>query len=367
MRVLVVNAGSSSLKLSLLDADGTERIDSVDPSQENALLSFLDGERPPDAVGHRVVHGGTAFTEPTVVDDDVLARIEELRTLAPLHQGPASDALRRARDAFPDAAHVACFDTAFHRTIPPAASTYAVPARWRETFGVRRYGFHGMAHEWSARRTGALLGREVADLRIVNAHLGSGASLCAIDRGVAVDTTMGFTPTAGLVMGTRSGDLDPAVPLWLVEQGLDRADVSADLDRAGGLLALCGYADTRQVLLAADRGDPDAVAALDVWEHRARAGVAAMAAAMGGLDVLAFSGGVGEHQPRMRERVTRQLGFLGLQIDPCRNGRAVAGDAVLSRDRSPVVAVALATREDLVMAEQVRAALATTGHVPPAG
>ena len=265
--------------------------------------------------------------------------------------------MRRVRDLLPDATHVACFDTAFHRTIPTAAATYAVPARWRTEFGIRRYGFHGMAHEWSARRTGELLDRDPTDLRIVNAHLGAGASLCAIDRGISVDTTMGFTPTSGLVMGTRSGDLDPAVPPWLAGRGLDPDGITDALNRDSGLLALAGESDPRHIQDAADNGDAHAAAALDVWAHHARAGLAAMIAALGGLDVLTFSGGVGEHQSRMRERAVRGLEFLGLRLDPARNDGARSGDAVLSPDGAAVTTAVVTAREDVVIAEQVAAVL----------
>lgn len=235
MRVLVVNAGSSSVKLSVLDGNRTEHTGSADPHDtERALADLLSGPDAPDAVGHRVVHGGPDFTGPVVVDDEVLDRIDALRALAPLHQGPAVTALRQARAALPGTPQVACFDTAFHATLPAAAHTYAVPRRWRAELGVRRYGFHGLAHEWAARRAAGLLGRPLGELRIVTAHLGSGASLCAVDRGRSVDTTMGFTPTAGLVMGSRSGDLDPAVPLWLVEQGMDRAGTATAWIGAAG-------------------------------------------------------------------------------------------------------------------------------------
>jgi acetate kinase len=357
MRVLVVNAGSSSVKVSVLDGADTEYAETVDPDDAGPALSrLLDRGDRPDAVGHRIVHGGPDFTGPVVVDDDVLARIAALRDLAPLHQGPSVAALEQARAALPDLPHVACFDTAFHTTLPPAARTYAVPEKWRE-LGVRRYGFHGLGHEWAARRSAQLVGRPVEELRIVTAHLGSGASLCAVERGRSVDTTMGFTPTAGLVMGTRCGDLDPAVPLWLVDQGLDRDEVAAALDRESGLLALAGSSDPRD-LVPPDGRSSRGGAALEVWAHRARAHVAGMAAAMGGLDVLAFTGGVGEHQPHLRELITRRLAFLGVVLDPVRNAAAQSGDAVLTGGDATVAAVAVAAREDLVIAEQVGQVLA---------
>lgn len=361
LRILVVNAGSSSVKLSLLDGDRTERSDSLAPDDAaDGLERFLDGIEPPDGIGHRVVHGGSEFSGPARVDDDVLGRIAALRELAPLHQDPVVQALRRVRAALPDVAQVACFDTTFHSTLPPAAHTYAVPARWRQKWGVRRYGFHGLAHEWAGRRTAHLLGRPLREMRTVNAHLGSGASLCAIHGGVSVDTTMGFTPTAGLVMGTRSGDLDPAVPLWLAGQGLDATQVADDLDRRSGLLGLAGYADPRDVEDAAARGEPYAITALGVWAHRARAEVAAMAAAMGGIDALTFSGGVGEHQPRMRARMSEGLGFLGVELDSDRN-RAARGadDAIISPDGSAVATLVVTAREDRIVAEQVGTFLTT--------
>ena len=354
MRVLVVNAGSSSVKLSVLDGDGAvEAQESVEPAAAGEALGRLLGERP-DAVGHRVVHGGARFTGATLVDDDVLAGIDELRVLAPLHQGPAVDALSQAREALPGVPQVACFDTAFHHTIPSAAATYAIPRQWRQELGVHRYGFHGLAHDWSSGRAAEIVGRPVGELRTVTAHLGSGASLCAVDRGRSVDTTMGFTPTAGLVMGTRSGDLDPAVPTYLVRRGLDPVEVADALDQRSGLLALAGVSDVRDVVAAADDGDGDAALALDVWTHRARGLVAAMAAAMGGLDVLAFSGGVGERSSRLRARIVDGLGFLGLALDPSRN-EAVDGDADIGTGVARTVVVA--AREDAVIARQVRALL----------
>jgi acetate kinase len=355
VRVLVVNAGSSSVKLSVLDGDHTESTDAVDPGDaERVLADLLSGAQRPDAVGHRVVHGGPDFTGPVLVDDEVLERIDALRALAPLHQEPAVTALRQARDALPGVPQVACFDTAFHSTLPAAAYTYAVPRRWRTELGVRRYGFHGLAHEWAARRSAEVLGRPLGELRIVTAHLGSGASLCAVERGRSVDTTMGFTPTAGLVMGSRSGDVDPAVPLWLVGRGVDRDEVATALDRDSGLLALAGSADAREVLRAADGGDATAELALDVWAHRARARIAAMAAAMGGLDVLAISGGVGEHLPAMRGRLVQRLSFLGIALDPDRNADADGGDVDISGEAAAVSTVVVTSREDLILAEQVR-------------
>lgn len=221
---------------------------------------------------------------------------------------------------------MACFDTALNTTIPAAAHAYVVPERWRTELAVLRYGLHGPAHERDARRT-AHLGRPLDRLRIVTAHLGSGASQCAVDRGRSADTTMGLTPTAGLAMGTRSGDLDPAVLLWLLDQGLDHADVA------------------------------DAETALQVWAHRSRAQIAAMAAALSGLDALSFSGGIGEHQPRIRARITDRLGFLGIALDTDHNPTAGAEDDITPSD-APVSCLVVTVREDLVIARQIHELLA---------
>lgn len=359
MKVLVVNAGSSSVKIRLLDA-GDEIVHRADlPAdrgrpEPGALAAALDAlPARPDVVGHRIVHGGPRFIDPVVVTADVVAELERLVELAPLHQGAGLAALRATCEALPNVPAVACFDTAFHATLPAAAATYAIPQRWR-AWGVRRYGFHGLAHAWDARQVVELLGRPVP--RVVVAHLGSGASLCAVRDGRSVDTTMGFTPTAGLVMGSRCGDLDPAVPLWLVQQHrLRPAEVAAALDHGCGLLGLAGHADARDVLAAADAGSPDATLALDVWTHRVRAGVAAMAAALGGLDALVFSGGIGEHQPRLRARVTNGLGFLGIALDPVRNAEAGTDTDVSAADAA-VRTLVVTAREDRVIADGARAA-----------
>jgi acetate kinase len=283
-----------------------------------------------------------------LVDDDVLGELDELAALAPLHQPPALAALRATRAALPDVPAIACFDTAFHADMPPAASTYAIPARWRDELGIRRYGFHGLAHEWAAHRAATLAG---SGLRTVVAHLGSGASACAVawngDQPRSVDITMGFTPTAGLVMASRSGDLDPAVPLWLVESaGLRPADVAAALDHESGLLGLAGTADMREVLAAEHAGHPAAGLAVEVWVHRLRAAIAAMAAALGGLDVLVFSGGVGERAPDLRRRTVAGLAFLGLTLDESANASADPdGESDVSADSAAARTLVVHTRE----------------------
>lgn len=297
LRVLVVNAGSSSLKLSVLDGGAT-----IASATDESLEPFVARVGGVDAVGHRVVHGGTEFTGPVVVDDAVLARIEALTPLAPLHQPLAVAHVRDARVLLPDVPHVACFDTVFHHTIPAAAATYALPAAWRARWPLRRFGFHGLAHEYASRAGAALVGRPVEDLRIVTAHLGSGASLCAVDHGRSVDTTMGMTPLDGLVMATRPGSLDPGLVVWLQQHaGLGAAEIAAALEREAGLRGLCGTGDMREVLARRARGDPDATLAFDVYVHRLRQGIAAMTASMGGRDLLVYSGGVGEGAAAVRD------------------------------------------------------------------
>ncbi|MCW0213927.1 MAG: acetate/propionate family kinase [Pseudonocardia sp.] len=358
MRVLTVNTGSSSVKIRVLDDCGDEWSLTTahdiaadrgrpDPEELNRTVAAV-GEV--DAAAHRIVHGGARFTGPVAVDPVVRGALHDLVSIAPLHQPRALDALDLTAGLLPQVPVVACFDTAFHARMPAAASTYAVPASWRTAFGVRRYGFHGLAHEWAARRA---VTRVPGATRIVVAHLGSGASLCAVTVAAdgtphSVDTTMGLTPTAGLVMGTRTGDLDPAVPLWLVRQhGLDVADVAAALDRESGLRGLTGTDDMRTVLEREAAGDRDAMLAVQVWLHRLRAGIAAMAAALGGLDVLAFSGGIGEHEPDLLRRVTEGLGFLGVRPPQQRQG--TTGGRVRT--------IVVHTREEVIMAEQARAVL----------
>ena len=318
MRVLVVNAGSSTLKLRLLDGDeiaGRTDLDVapglVDGSGAERLGSAVTAMGPVDAVGHRVVHGGTRFTVPTLIDDAVIAELRSLVDLAPLHQPAALAGITEVGRLLPDTPAVACFDTAFHADLPAAAATYAIPAAWRERYGLRRFGFHGLSHAYAAMRAAQMLGRE--DLRLVVAHLGAGASLAAVRAGACVDTTMGFTPLEGLVMATRSGSVDPGLLLWLQQSAGIGVDELADaLEHRSGLLALAGTGDMRQVLEDADRDKPDAVLAIDVYIHRLRGAIAAMAAALGGVDALAFTGGVGEGAAQIRRLTADGLGFLGV-------------------------------------------------------
>jgi acetate kinase len=359
MRVLVVNAGSATLKLALLDGDQLLARHQVDVSGDEAetteLESVLDSWNTPDAVGHRVVHGGGTFTRPVRIDGSVRTHLDALVPLAPLHQPAALSGIDLVARLLPDVASVACFDTAFHTTLPPAAATYAIPAPWRECagFDVRRYGFHGLSHAYASRRSAELVGRPVEELRTVICHLGAGASLCAVHAGESVDTTMGFTPLEGLVMASRSGDVDPGLLLWLLRQGEVDVDALGDgLEHHSGLAGLAGSPDMRQVLARAGSGDGAARLAVEVYVHRLRAGIAAMAASLSGVDVVAFTGGVGEHSPAIRSKAVDGLGFLGLGVDAVHNADA-DGDADISAAGSPVHCLVVSAREDLQIAREV--------------
>ena len=361
MRVLVVNAGSSSLKLSVLDEDDrvvcAETIASEHGEVDrHALGAFLESAGPADAVGHRVVHGGDEFTGPVLVGPTVLRRLRALVDLAPLHQPKSLAALDAVSALLPGTPAVACFDTAFHATLPAAAATYALPGEWRTRFGLRRFGFHGLSHAYAARRSAKLLGLVLDDLRLVTCHLGSGASLAAVAGGRSVDTTMGFTPLDGLVMATRSGSVDPGLLLWLVDRGVPPDRLAAGLEHRSGLLGLAGTADMRAVVERAGAGDAQALLALETYLHRLRGGIAAMAASMGGVDAVVFTGGVGENAPVVRAGAIEGLGFLGVAIDPGRN-RAAAADRVISPDGAPVACLVLAAREDLQIATETRTVL----------
>jgi acetate kinase len=365
VRVLVVNAGSSGVKLSLL-GDGDETIASREiraeaaKADERALIDALRSEfAQADAVGHRIVHGGERYRDAVRVDAGVEEDLRALCDLAPLHQPKSIAALDAVAKQLPCIPAVACFDTAFHATLPPAARTYAVPEEWSERLRLRRYGFHGLSHGWIAKRVPELLEREAAGLRIVSCHLGAGASVCAIRDGRSLDTTMGFTPQEGLVMATRSGSVDPGMLVWLLQRGETTPSGLADaLEHRSGLLGLCGSADMREVLLRADAGEQRATLALDVYLHSLRAGIAAMTAALGGLDALAFTGGVGERSAAIRERAVEGLGFLGLAIDGDRNG-AAGGDDDVSVSPEGTRTLVVAAREDREIARQVRATLAS--------
>ena len=363
MLVLVVNAGSSSLKLRLLD-HRDQVVRSADLPARDAYVSDRDLTRTvrdwpaPEATGHRIVHGGTRFTGPVLVDRAVEKALRELTDLAPLHQPKSLAAYDAVRGLLPDVAAVACFDTAFHASLPAAAATYAVPREWQQRYGVRRYGFHGLSHAYCSRRAAELLGRQPAGLRLVTCHLGAGASLAAVVNGRSVDTTMGFTPLEGLVMATRSGTVDPGLVLWLEQhEDLSPSAVADALEHRSGLLALAGTADMREVQARAAAGDKAATVAFDVFIHRLVTGIGAMTAAAGGLDALVFTGGIGEHSPAVRAAAAGRLDHLGVRVDAWRNDD-VAGDADISRAQARARTLVVAAREDLQIARETRGVLA---------
>ena len=361
MRILVVNAGSSSLKLRVIASDDTiahaEDLPAVGRGTTSAnIASALAAYGSIDAVGHRVVHGGQEFTRSVRIDGPTVTELTRLADLAPLHQPMALAAIAAVSDALPSVPAVACFDTAFHAGLPAAASTYALPREWRERWLLRRFGFHGLSHCYAADQLARLMGRPIEELCLVTCHLGAGASLAAVRGGNSVDTTMGFTPLEGLVMATRSGSIDPGLLLWLENTaGLTSAELADGLENRSGLLGLAGSADMREVSEAAAAGDADAELALDVYLHRLRAGIAAMTASLGRLDGLVFTGGVGENSSFVRAGAIDRLGHLGLTLDQKRD--QASGDREISGEAAPVFVAVVAAREDLQIAREVRQVL----------
>ncbi|TKJ29118.1 acetate/propionate family kinase [Blastococcus sp. CCUG 61487] len=359
MRVLVVNAGSSSLKLTRLDERCTVTAATTVESwrgegQLEPLAEFLAGCGPVDAVGHRVVHGGSRHTGPALVDPVLVTYLWSIRHLAPLHNPRALAGIAATEKLLPDVPAVACFDTTFHATLPPAAHTYALPREWNERWQLRRYGFHGLSHAYAVRRAAEIVGRSVEELRIVSAHLGAGASLAAVLGGRSVDTTMGFTPLAGLVMNTRPGTVDPGLVLWLLEHGgVPEPEVADVFEHHAGLKGLTETSgDLREVLAGRAGGDPACALAFDVYLHRLCREIAAMTAAAGGLDLLIFTGGVGEHATEVRHAVADRLAHLGIDIDTELN-RVTTGDGDISRRHSTARTVVVTAREDLEIRRQV--------------
>ena len=327
------------MKLHLVEGDESRPIESL------AALA-----EPVQAVAHRIVHGGE-FREPMLIDEALRARLEQLVELAPLHNSPAVDAIATARRVLPDVPHVAVFDTAFHATIPPFAATYALPEEWRRE--IRRYGFHGLSVQWSSER--------VVVPRLVVCHLGGGCSVTAVLDGRSVDTTMGFTPLEGVPMATRTGTVDPGALLYLLRHGVPTAELDDAIEHRSGLLALSGRSGDVAELEAAD--DADARLALGVFAYRVAAAVGAMTVALGGLDALVFTAGIGEHSARVRADVCAPLAFLGLALDAVRND-AAQPDVDISAPESAVRVAVIRAREELVAARAARALLASP--VPPA-
>jgi acetate kinase len=398
--VLVVNSGSSSFKYQLIEMDGervlasglVERIGDPTGSATHTVFApdasgpaptmleatyteerpipdhtagfqvMLDAfsahgpslaEHPPVAVGHRVVHGGARFFEPTLITPLVEINIDELSVLAPLHNPANLAGIVAAKKAFPDVPHVAVFDTAFHQTLPAAAYTYAIDRELAEAHRIRRYGFHGTSHKFVSEAAAAFVGRPLSELRQLVFHLGNGASVTAIDGGRSVETSMGLTPLEGLVMGTRSGDIDPAVLFQLARRaGLGIDDLDALLNKRSGLLGLAGVADMRDLGERRDAGDAAAQLAFDVYIHRLRAYAGAYIAQLGGVDVISFTAGVGENSIRVRAEAMATLGFAGVEIDDTRNETRGRGIRVISTDAARVVVLVVPTDEELEIARQ---------------
>lgn len=371
-RVLVVNSGSSSVKYQLVEpatgaapASGVvERIGEPDGARDHgealrAVLEQLDpvittgaaAGAPVVAVGHRVVHGGSRFGAPEVVTDEVVDAIRDLVPLAPLHNPANVRGIEVARELLPDVPHVAVFDTAFFHTLPPAAATYAIDREVARAHGVRRYGFHGTSHQYVSQEVARILGRAPGDINQIVLHLGNGASASAVRGGVAVETSMGLTPLEGLVMGTRSGDIDPAVIVHLYRNaGLSIDDVDDLLNRRSGLKGLTGENDLRAVHGLADAGDEDASLALDVYVHRLRKYVGAYYAVLGRLDALTFTAGVGENDDDIRARVCGDLEPLGISVDPERNAGRKKEPVIISPDGAPTTVLVVPTNEELAIA-----------------
>lgn len=395
MHILVINSGSSSIKYQLIrmtdeavlargqverigeDASLSshrvlgdaaevheERDEGRVPDHDDGFRSIMDHLSAHDllddlaGVGHRVVHGGERYDGPTVVDDAVLGDIRDLTPLAPLHNPPNARGIEVARSLRADVPHVAVFDTSFHRTLPPRAYRYAVPTSWYTDHGVRRYGFHGTSHAYVARAACDWLPSDPATTNLVTAHLGNGASMAAVAGGACIDTSMGLSPLEGLVMGTRSGDIDPAVVFHLVrEAGMSVAEVERGLLEHSGLKGLCGVNDVREIERRAADGDADAELALDVFAHRFRSYVGAYTAVLGRVDVLVFTAGIGEHSATVRARSCAGLAHLGIVLDDDRNADPGADIARISTDDSPVAVLVVPTNEEFEIARQTQTAI----------
>jgi acetate kinase len=356
MRVLAVNVGSSSLKLSVVNEnDEVEEEHQVESTTHpaDALRDFVARAGDVGAVAHRLVHGGDSIRSATVVDDAVRRRLEDAATLAPLHV-PRALALLDAARASLTCPQVVCVDTAFHATLPDYATTYALPAQWR-AWGVRRYGFHGLSFAWATGRCAELIGQAPETLQVVIAHIGSGVSACAVRDGRSVDTSMGFTPTEGAVMATRSGTVDPGALPWLEQyHGVSATTMAAALEQGSGLIGLCGLSDMRDVEREAAAGNPACIAALDVYWHVLSRVIGGLATSLDRLDALVFTGGVGEHSALVRARTCARLRLLGLPdaLLPA------DGDAVIGPEQHRPAVVVVTAHEDIQMARETRMALA---------
>lgn len=377
--VLVVNVGSSSLRCSMTDPTSgrtaasahledvgghgpATHADAMDLALEQLRANGCDlDSTPPTAIGHRVVHGGPLFREPVLIDDQVVTALESLQALAPLHIPATVATIRATRRAFPTVPQVAVFDTEFHTSLPQTAYTYAVPLAWREQFGVRRYGFHGTSFAYVTSRATALLGLTDRGANLILLHLGHGASACAVERGRSIDTSMGLTPVEGLVMGTRSGDVDPSLGPYLGRvAGLDSAEFDTELTSASGLLALSGTSDWRELEQLRRDGNARAELAFDVAVHRILKYVGAYAVELGDVDAIVFTGGVGEHSAALRAAVLGNLGILGVELDTGANDRESADERQVTAQGSRITAYVIPTHEEREIARAC-AALARAG------
>ncbi|MFV0451823.1 MAG: acetate/propionate family kinase [Propioniciclava sp.] len=389
--VLLINAGSSSIKYQVIDADdervlATGQIERIgqelgaikhtvgestfrheEPFGSHtaalaAMVRMFDEHGPAlaevTAVGHRAVHGGDRLTSTTIIDDQVIETLQELSPLAPLHNPPGIAGMLGARAALPDVPHVAVFDTAFFASLPPEAYTYAIPTTIAEQYSVRRYGFHGTSHDYVSHRVAEFLGRPYEDVDQIVCHLGNGASISAIAGGVAVDTSMGLTPLEGLVMGTRSGDVDPGLIFYLHrEAGLSADAIDNLLNKSSGMVGLTGVSDFRDIAARIEAGDERARLAFDVYIHRLVHYIGAYLAILGGADAITFTAGVGENDAAVRSAVAERLRGLGVELDPERNQVRSSEARRITTDASPVTMLVVPTNEELQMAREVAAVI----------
>lgn len=391
MKILVINSGSSSIKYQLFDMDRkiclakgvVDRIGMEHSSLSHSAIGgkkytlktesldykiglklimealahpehgVIDEIREISAVGHRVVHGAEKFTESVLITDEMEATIKECFPLAPLHNPPNLMSIQACKDLLPDIPHIAVFDTAFHQSMPEYAYLYAIPYELYKTHSIRRYGFHGTSHRYVAARASEILDKPSDSIKMVTCHLGNGCSMAAISNGRSVDTSMGFTPLEGLVMGTRSGDLDPAVVFFLHDSlDIDVAEIDELLNKKSGLLGISGVSnDVRDIFDAAEKGNPRAKLALEIFCYRVRKYIGAYAAAMGGIDAVIFTAGIGENSPELRKMICQGLEFFGIKIDDEKNRSAISQEKCISRENSPVKIFVIPTNEELMIAQ----------------
>lgn len=371
MNLLVPNLGSTSLKYQILDMPSEKllargRVERV-CDYRDAISQIPTADTPVHAVAFKAVHGGPDYRGTFAIDVEVVAALEKFLPAAPAHNAIYLAAIRAFQEALPGIPLIAAFETEFHASLPDCARLYGVPASWREE-GIARYGFHGASHQYVGERTAALLGRSTESLRLVSCHLGGSSSICAIDRGRSVDTTMGFSPQSGLENATRHGDLDVFAVLFMMERhGWSVDETRRQLASTGGLAGLSGIegGDVRDIEEASRNANADARRALDVFTYQVRKTIGAYAAAMGGVDAVAFTGGIGENSALLRSECCRGLEFLGITLDSIRNEQGM-GDRVVSAENAPVKVLALATNEELIVARRAYRAITSGAHSRPA-